>query len=318
LYDPCLLLVFAPFRGKSNAFASRYVAKSIPYVVALPLTVTKTNIKRIIDLRDPRTANWAASNLSRLEYRIGDRRVKPFPNRPRIDSFSELLPTLLEQSLGGCTATNIFGDWLRRIGAQGLVYPSARVDARVDMQAGKMVGSEGFCFVEYSGTGPLGLCGHDHSPEWPKYVQCTPAGPGKEHEPTLEFKDVKMIFDHDGPAAGSWRVQGLKTLRILLWRLSRLQILLHMIYDTRSDTMFSSLFQCLIFGGVRHEIAARIAFVLEEALFGVPDQIVLLERVAGDITQVRGGHVFRELYQDAAKAAHPPRWWQRVLPRRKG
>jgi hypothetical protein len=109
-----LILVVWPMAGKPIPHVSR------PVAVALPLKVETVMIERAIDLRDPGTAQWFARTLSTLTWDSSDGdKIPAFPNKCPLSSFSELLPSLLMQALGGGQgATQIAGLWLRKLGVE--------------------------------------------------------------------------------------------------------------------------------------------------------------------------------------------------------
>lgn len=65
------------------------------------------------------------------------------------EGFIGLLPFLLCPRRGGSPITEAIGWWLRSLGAEALVYPSARADVTVEVQEGRLVGSSGWCLVDF-------------------------------------------------------------------------------------------------------------------------------------------------------------------------
>lgn len=70
------------------------------------------------------------------------------------ENFFGLLPYLTFPDLGGSPITEVIGAWLRCLGANGLVYPSARNDLAVMITNGVMTSSGGWNFVDYRGSPP--------------------------------------------------------------------------------------------------------------------------------------------------------------------
>jgi hypothetical protein len=70
------------------------------------------------------------------------------------ENFFGLLPYLTFPHLGGSPITEAIGAWLRRLGANGLVYPSARNDLAVIITNGVMTRSGGWNFVDYRDSPP--------------------------------------------------------------------------------------------------------------------------------------------------------------------
>jgi hypothetical protein len=101
LPTPALALIFLPIRDRPNVFASQYSKEPIALAVHLPLRVARKRVRGIVDLRDPMTAKKFTQELSRLEWNVQGSKTKSFVFRPPIDDFCKLIPSLLEQSLGG-------------------------------------------------------------------------------------------------------------------------------------------------------------------------------------------------------------------------
>ena len=64
----------------------------------------------------------------------------------RLDLLSFLM---YSWAMGGTPVTNAIGRWLQSIGANALVYPSARSDARCNVQGDQLVDFAGFVLVDY-------------------------------------------------------------------------------------------------------------------------------------------------------------------------
>jgi hypothetical protein len=60
-----------------------------------------------------------------------------------------LLRLLTFTGEGGSPITDAIGEWLRELGADALIYPSARMNARVHMEDGRIIGFTGFNLVDY-------------------------------------------------------------------------------------------------------------------------------------------------------------------------
>jgi hypothetical protein len=65
------------------------------------------------------------------------------------DNFHGLLPILMSRIPGGNPITNVIGRWLRTLGCNALIYPSARSDAYAEIIHGKLRDSHGWVFVDY-------------------------------------------------------------------------------------------------------------------------------------------------------------------------
>lgn len=139
----------------------RHLKNAEPPTVHLKTEILDCSVSKCIDLRQPRVREWLFNR-----YRIG---VKGWPGygldagkvqgKPLKDGgtvrtgFQQMLPALLDQIVGGSVASQVIGADLRRIGAEALIYPSARSDTFVIMQDGLMTDWFGWNLVDYRGAG---------------------------------------------------------------------------------------------------------------------------------------------------------------------
>lgn len=243
-----LLLLFPPVGGRPHSFATRLTTEAKPLYVTLPVRVYEAEIDRVIDLRRPDTANWFAVSLSRLNWfdflpdpkvfeRAEDFRTwihisgynptgydpskfqqptafTAFPFKPPLDSFGDILPALLCQSIGGGRgAAQIAGLWLRKLGVNGLIFPSARSDSRVLVRDREVVEWSGFNFVDYrNAQPPKHLAAIDLSVGWPAKVQTWPDD-WTENEAPIVYETVAITYENQGANKGSWVVQGIEMRR---------------------------------------------------------------------------------------------------------
>lgn len=177
-------LQFFPFSKLPNGF--NY------FPVLYPTTLTELSLPQTIDLRLPRTQDWLASSivagLPDVMYGVGDKLYrglplqdgtdqewpieKPFVSRRGLDCFSYpprpdwdrrsqpitpdfygILPLLMFPGRGGSPLTEAIGRWVRSIGADAFVYPSARANVRCKIEDGKLTESWGWDLVDYRGSG---------------------------------------------------------------------------------------------------------------------------------------------------------------------
>lgn len=183
----------------------------------LPVIISEQSFARLLDLRVPSVAAWFTRNLTRLKWLDDDGRGDPaFPNKPPLDRFTDLLPSLAAQDPGGGNgATRIAGQWLRSLGADGLVFPSARSDASVQVRAGEAVASYGWNLVDYRGAAPARLRTFDLTTDWPTRV---PGDVGTA--PLPGHGDVSLRVVGEGSSAGSWAWQNLERANRSLRQLS--------------------------------------------------------------------------------------------------
>jgi hypothetical protein len=242
-YSPHLIIKFVPIWGEQPELAQQQLAKLDKtydlFQVHIPMRVTREVRKKVLDLRQPEAAEWFTREFTRLPSNP-DSPVKIADTRPPLNSFFELLPTLLEQGLGGSDQLNAAGTWLRALGAQGLIFPSARTDASVTFERKKLVSSTGFNFVDYSNA-PLprfleNLESDDIKahifftafPYWPECPQYNPPLhkllnaqlPEEEGKP-LVFKSVKTYYVPEGINQGSWQVEGLRNVTDAKYRFNQ-------------------------------------------------------------------------------------------------
>ena len=133
----------------------------------IPIRVLDEQFERVIDLRRPATAEWFTSNLTRLRWLTGDKEQLAFPRKAPLEGFHELLPSLVTQARGGgYGATRIAGAWLRVLGADALVFPSARSDSMLEADHGETLKFRGWSLVDFRGEPPPRALTVDFTSEW--------------------------------------------------------------------------------------------------------------------------------------------------------
>jgi len=216
--SPSLYINFLPLADKPNKFAAKstYFPTDFPTkcIVNFPLRVESRKVEKVVDLRNPVIATNFTKALSRLHW---NDKSSAFPARPELSGFEELLPSLFEQSLGGAGTNNIIGIWLRKIGANGLIFPSARVNPSVKVLSGVLQEASGWNYVDYEGASATDLnCLIHLDNSWPLNIRHTPEGPGKPY--FYPIPSARIYFTREGPESGSWYVSGLREAREALWR----------------------------------------------------------------------------------------------------
>ncbi|MFM0075268.1 tetratricopeptide repeat protein [Paraburkholderia sediminicola] len=236
--------------------------RKLTEIVCLPYTVERMTIEGVIDLRLPQTREWFEKNIlaglpdirfvygkARVErLSVGMERPERSARRPRrqapvsdrvmltwaprsnwdgetifgTDDFFGLLPFLTFPQLGGSPVTEAIGVWLRNIGANGLVYPSARNDVAVRVEKGVLIGSRGWCFVDYRNAPP----------------------PTNEFRLIFEpdswssidgFLQPEVIIDKANHAFGSWRLLGRAHHSARQFRAGQLALLRAMLSHQREN-----------------------------------------------------------------------------------
>ena len=140
---PYIGIIFSPSAHGANPFGL-LAGVDFPntLTVVLPVSVREERVERVLDLRQPETAQWFAHYFSRLvvgpdDCDIARDWIRCGPLRPELDSIEQLLPTLLSQERGGGVFGQMVGCWLRR-------HEGLRVEAWVCRYAVTQAGGFGF------------------------------------------------------------------------------------------------------------------------------------------------------------------------------
>lgn len=156
-------------------------------VVFIPTTLQDVEVDDVIDIRQPATQEW----LYRF-FRNGDGAVWVKSAAKAIRGFAGMLPSLVYPEYGGSGVTKSLGSWMRSAGVAGLVFPSARSDASIQVDGrGALQAFHGWAFVDYRGIDmvPDLLVHADHN-DWYDFVA------GRQAAPSLRQE------------GGSWALQG--------------------------------------------------------------------------------------------------------------
>jgi hypothetical protein len=130
-------------------------------VFRYPMSLVDVAIERTIDLRLPNVLQWFLDVFVSMEVlneghfvdREGKSIVCMKGDPP--ETVEELLPTILAQTPGGgSTFIQGIGACLRSIGAEALIYPSARADSRSVTRNGNVEESFGYVLVDYRDAPP--------------------------------------------------------------------------------------------------------------------------------------------------------------------
>jgi len=204
------LLLVPPVTATRHEWLQESARQWAPTAIFLPVRITEVSFSRLIDLRVPHVADWFTRNLTRLHWLDGEDAATPaFRSKPPLDRFLELLPSLLVQDLGGGNgATRIAGQWLRSLGAEALVFPSARSNCRVEVRDGNVVDSYGWNLVDYRDAMPARFQSFDLTETWPRSVL------EEIDQPACPFyADVELVAVDQHGREGSWAVQKLEETR---------------------------------------------------------------------------------------------------------
>jgi hypothetical protein len=209
LSTPSLLLVFLPL-AKDPPFEATY-GQGVRFAVQIPLSIYELVLDHVVDLRRLETADWFTHEFIRFGFDVSGRQIPAFLNRPRVDSFQDLLPTLLNQWIGGgWTICRTIGVVFRKLGVNGFVYPSARFDSFVEIRDGEVIDSGGWNYVDYRGSGPpptQAVVDIDTG-AWPSKIGYYPDQYSKFPEPII-LPSVSIDYCDEGDRRGSWTVTGL-------------------------------------------------------------------------------------------------------------
>ena len=196
-----ILVSIPPYTATRHGWLHDAVKRWETTTVFLPVRITRERFNRLIDLRDPRVAFWFTYELTRLRWITGDgSEARAFANKEPLDEFADLLPSLMVQYHGGGNgATRIAGQWLRLLGADGLVFPSARSDSWVEVDHEAVRESHGWNLVDYRGADPARTQTFDMTPAW-----ITQVSNEIDEMPLPHQADVFLEQEIRGRSRGSW------------------------------------------------------------------------------------------------------------------
>jgi len=177
-YGPILEAVHGPVQASARGWDGLTIA-------FVPTVAETVDIARVIDLRHRTTQDWLHRFFGR-----GDGAV--FNKLVAAESFAAMLPALVYPEYGGSGTTKSIGSWMRTMGLDGLVFPSARSDASASFGPdGRCTAHHGWNFVDYRAAAfvPDQMVHIDYNP-WYGFA------PGRQSAPVLEITDR------------SWRIRG--------------------------------------------------------------------------------------------------------------
>jgi hypothetical protein len=162
-------------------------------------------LDRVIDLRDPETQQWFLDTFVALEIQHEEEVMRTsdeiFPRKEPITSFGELLKSLVSlETGGGMIFSQAVGHWLRKRGANGLIFPSARSNAFNKVQDGRSVDWGGWNLVVYADAGPpveMNLFGQ--------------MGVWRDRD----HNHIRVNYVTGGPTRGSFSIRGPREFNIL-------------------------------------------------------------------------------------------------------
>jgi hypothetical protein len=117
----------------------------------VPYRVEDTSIERVLDLRLPATQEaFHGFFLDHWGLHLTERGRHSRPH-----TFPEMLPVLMDPTLGGNETTKAIGEWLVGAGVGALIYPSARSNAAVHLRDGALESAFGWCLLDLRELRPL-------------------------------------------------------------------------------------------------------------------------------------------------------------------
>lgn len=213
LDGPAIVIAFFPLNGQPHPFAARYTDKVYPFFVTIPTAVERIHMDRVIDLRSPDVALWFTNEMTRWRAVDDEEELDLIPAKTPLHRFQDLIPTLLEQSLGGASRalTTSAGLRLRQLDVNGLIFPSARADSVLKLDRGRVVENTGWNFVDYRNSAqPETFYAIDMDSHWPMKVGFQFAT-GLYAGQQMPYEDVSIKYTEHSAATGSWSVSGLST-----------------------------------------------------------------------------------------------------------
>jgi hypothetical protein len=133
-----------------------------------------------------------------------------------LDRFDRLLPSLVAQDLGGGIGVHTHaGIWLRRLGVDALIFPSARCNVSVEVLDGEVTDHYGWNLVDYrQAPEPQSEIGHDSSDEWAEHpmVGANILLGASGGDPFI-YAGTTIDYELEGPRRGSLAVKELEEQR---------------------------------------------------------------------------------------------------------
>jgi hypothetical protein len=275
-----ILVSVPPYTATRHGWLSDAVRRWDTTTVLLPVRTTRQRFERLIDLRDPEVASWFTYELTRLRWITGDGSdARAFPNKEPLDEVTDLLPSLMTQYQGGGNGANrIAGQWLRSLGADGLVFPSARSDSRVEADHGTVRDFYGWNLVDYRGASHARQQTYDLTPGWTTRVSNE-----IDERPMPHQADVFLERETQGRTRGSWHWRNIEESNLAARLLASALYLYDWAWDGAAAARKEE-FTLLLGGTDRAHDLARTSAVFVLALPGNERARQAIIDVAGTLT----------------------------------
>jgi hypothetical protein len=167
-------------------------------VVPVDCEVREAVIDRCLDLRRLEARQWAASVFVAPPAGLMGKSIVFLAGAHSVDlgairGWEDALAIFMGNGLGGNPLTDMFGNLLRNIGVEALIYPSSRADNAALWDEGVLRTSRGWNLVDYRGLDSDGRVGIDIGDPIPS------------KDPMIEYREVAA-----GLQAGSYECIGVR------------------------------------------------------------------------------------------------------------
>ena len=193
-----IILKFTPF-GQAAHAASPFSLRSV-----ISLELSELCVDHVLDLRRPAALDWLFHTIPGLRIVLSDGgdTVPCFPHRPKLETFGEILPSLVDQSRGGGNFDKLVGLYLRQLGISGLVFPSVRNDAYTYAADGEPKEFHGWSFVDYrDAPRPDIVAFFEVRPDWPRTIVIE-GGDDNEPKPAAFADECRIEMTQNFSATG--------------------------------------------------------------------------------------------------------------------
>ena len=132
----------------------------------VPVALIEQQFERCLDMRTPVAREWVAALFANPPDGLhGDSlRLLAEAHQYKLDTvgqWSDLLPVLIARTMGGNTLTDMLGTYLRALGCDSLIFPSARNDFHASFDKGTMTSASGWNLVDFRGLEAVDRVGID-------------------------------------------------------------------------------------------------------------------------------------------------------------
>lgn len=164
----------------------------------------EATLDKVIDLRDPNTQDWFSRTFVSLEIENAEAASREsgivILGKEPIEGFQHLLPVISSLETGGGMAFGqAVGHWLRRHGANALIFPSARSNCYVKVVDGALVSCGGWNMVVYAeASEPVSGSLFGRMSSWRD----------RDHD------HIRVQYTADGAARGSFSIRGVREFNV--------------------------------------------------------------------------------------------------------